>query len=231
MSTDTTPFEEVEDDTPQVSPEEVQQFLNAESESEEKTPEVEESEQEESRITLDRDLTFDSNDKSTFENMFVSLNNTNIKVTEKEKALYLKAMLTMNPVQFEITLKNGAYGVCRTMSVYEGDLVALAVVENTKRYPDLDIMFQAGIVQQYRMALQLVSFCGKAMDMCTYERGVNGTAQEHAQDLYTRSQVLSDLPAPTYGSMVQILNVFQAKINILQEAALNEDFWNPADTD
>lgn len=222
MSTDNdTPFEEVEEQ--QISPEEVKQFLAGEQ------PVAEE--EEDKRIELERDTTFDQNDKSTFDNMFVTLQNKNIKVTETEKALYLKALLSMRPVEFKVSLKNGAYGVCRTISVYEGDLVALAIAEHAKQYPDLDIMYHAGLVQQYRMGLQLISFCGKDMDHLSFERGVNGSSREHAHELFEKSKRLSDLPAPTYGSMVQILNVFQAKINILQEAALNEDFWNPADTD
>lgn len=187
--------------------------------------------QEETRTTFEPDHTFEDNKKALFENMIVSVRDAEVPVTEEDKAVYLKALLTSTPVELTVVAKNGVSAKCRTISVYEADVAAGALTLYLKHYPETSYAFQDSILQQYRVALQLISFCGRDIGNLSYERGVNGTKEDHIKDLYEQSQKVLDVPGPVYGMYVRLTNVFQYKINKLQEAAFNSDFWLPAGTD
>lgn len=229
-------FTEEED----IRPEDVKEFL--EEQSNEPAPgeipadilemlEEDNTPKEPSRVEIEPDHTYEANKRDLFENMVVNVRDVDVPITEDDKALYLKGLLHAKPVELVITAKNGVSGKCRTISVYESDVAAGALSLYLEKYPSTAIGFYDSLLQQYRIALQLVEFCGRPVSFLSYERGVNGTKEDHIKDLYEKSQAVLDVPGPVYGMYVRLTNVFQYKIARLQEAAFNSDFWDPADTD
>lgn len=185
----------------------------------------------EERKTLEVDNTFEENRRESFENMIVPVRDIDVPVTDEDKSLYLKGLLNSTPITLTITAKNGASGKCRTLSVYEGDVIAEALRIYLQEYPGTQVMYYESIMQQYRIAMQLVEYCGRKLDYLSFERVSNTSLKEHAKELFEKAQDILDVPGPVYGMYVRLTNVFQYKINRLQEAAFNSDFWSPVDTD
>lgn len=216
--------EEKQEESSSIIPEDVQELLKADAEDNTAPEEPE-------RVELEPDKTFEENRKEAFEQMVVTVKDWEVPITDDDKAMYIKCLLNSTPVELDIKAKNGTSGRCRALSVYESDVAVAALAHYLKIYPQTDYMFQESLLQQYRAAMQLMSYCSKSLDYISYERGKNGTKEDHAKDLYERSQTLLDVPGPVYGMYIRLLNVFQFKINKLQEAAFNSDFWFPGDSD
>lgn len=203
-------------------PDDVKALL--EDDSKDTTPEA-------TRVTLAPDPTFEDSKRDAFENMYVTVRDVDVPVTDEDKTVYLKCLLHSTPITLTITAKNGVSAACRSLSVYEGDVAAAAMGIYMKEYPDTAIGFIDSIMQQYKLAMMITSFCGKKLDYLQYEVGVNGTREDHAKDLYDKANAILDVPGPVYGMYVRLANVFQYKLAKLHEAAFNEDFWFPADSD
>ena len=229
-----------EDET-SVSPDEVAAFL-AEEENSQKgevpsdikdmlSAPVEDVTEKDSRVSIAPDKSFDDDKRNLFEDMMVSVRDVDIPITDEDKSIYLKCLLFSSPVELNIKAPNGIHGKCRSLSVYESDVAAYAFSQYIKKYPDTAPGFQEGILQQLRIAMQLQEYCGHTLPYLSYERGVNGSIEQHAEDLYEKSQRILDVPGPVYGIYVRLLNIFHYKLGRLHESAFNSDFWSPVGTD
>lgn len=188
-------------------------------------------EENEVRISLSSDPMFNDNKRAVIDRMFVSVKDTEIPISPEDQALYIKATLNNVPVVMSIEMENGIKMECRSLSVYEGDLVYDALNKFLSEYPEVNAALWEGIIQQYRIAMQLVSINGRKIDHLVYKYDP-GKRAEHAEDLYRKSnEMLMDIQGPLFGVYVRGLNVFQSKLNRLQEAAFNKDFWSPVGTD
>lgn len=195
--------------------------------SEEEAPE----EENEVRISLSSDPMFDNDKRAAVDRMFVSVKDTEIPISHEEQALYIKATLNNVPVILPIEMENGIKMECRSLSVYEGDLVYDALNKFVADFPNVNASLWEGIIQQYRISMQLMSINGRKLDYLTYKYSP-GDREKHAEDLYKKSnEMLMDVQGPLFGVYIRGLNVFQSKLNRLQEAAFNKDFWSPAGTD
>lgn len=183
------------------------------------------------RITLTTDPTFTKNTLDPIERLFVSVKDIDIPITDEDQALYLKATLNDKPVIFTIAMENGIRFECRSLSMYESELTFAALTEYTKAYPDTNSAFWDGLLQQYRIAMQIQSVNSIPREYLSYAYEANKRI-DHAIHLYQESdRIVSKIQAPLYGLMVRALNVFQHKLTRLQEAAFNKDFWHPGETD
>lgn len=178
------------------------------------------------------DPTFENPDlRDPLGNMFVTIQDTDIPVTEMDKTLYLKALLHDAPAMLEVSAANGATARCRALSVYESDLVYLALQKFLKQHENYPTMLWDAQIQQYKLAMQMVEFCGKPIAYLSYE-STGGELTKHVDDLIESSQDLYlNTNTVKYGIMLRLMNVFNHKMSRLQEAAHVEDFWRPADTD
>jgi hypothetical protein len=204
-------------------PEDIKAMLSAKSEDSEEAPNP--------RIELPVDETFAHNNKNLFDKMVVNVQDVEVPITEEDKAMYLKCVLHSLPVELTVSAPNGISGKCRSLSVYEGDVIATAFARFVAACPDLALGFHDGIIQQYRIAMQLMQFCGKPCEYLEYKRGVNGTLADHADDLIEKSKVVLDVAAPVYDIYVRIMNVYHYKLSRLNSAAFNSDFWSPVGSD
>lgn len=235
-TTSEVPFEE-----DQTSPmaDDVKDFLN--NKEEEKPIEIpddikemlgdkETEEQEDNRVTVVPDKTFEnSNVKNPLGNMFVSVKDSDIPVTEEDKTDYIKATLFDNPVILTIKAKNGTSAKCRTLTAYEHDICYEALGLYVKKYPNYPSMLWASLMQQFRFPIQVLEYCGKEQKSVSFKYE-HGKKEELAEKLIELSdELMADIPYPAYNNRIRLLNVFNNKIALLQTATFNEDFWNPDD--
>lgn len=212
-----------EDSTPGIIPGDIQSLLDEDVDlAETKEP---------ARIEVDPDKAFADNKRDMFDNMYVHVRDIDIPITDDDKLIYMKSLLHSVPINLTINTQNGISGKCRSLSVYEGDVAARAIMLYMSKYPNTPISFQESIAQQYRVAMQLTEYCKMPTPYVSYTRGEGGTIDDHAQDLLEKSQYVLDVPGPVYGIYVRLLNVFQYKLGKLHEAAFNADFWSPAGLD
>lgn len=180
------------------------------------------------RINFTADDTFRADKRVTeADNMFISVLDTDIAVTVDDQTSYIKATLNDVPVILSVRMENGITVTCRSLSVYETDLVFDALAANLKENPELSPALLDGFVQQYRAAMQIVSFRHDSIDYLTFQYEP-GKRAEHAQRLYEESnQRIMSMSGVRFALCIRALNVFQHKLNRLQEAAFNKDFWDP----
>lgn len=231
-----TPFEE-----DQTSPmaDDVKDFLN--NKGEEKPVEIPEDIKEmlgedtnqkadKERIEIEPDRTFENSDaKTPFANMFVSVKDTEIPVTEEDKTDYIKATLFDNPVVLTIKAKNGTSAKCRTLTAYESDICYEALSAYLKKYPNYPSMLWTSLMQQFRFPIQVIEYCGKEQNPISFKYEP-GKKEEFAEKLIELSDArTADIPYPAYNNRIRLLNVFNNKIALLQSATFNSDFWNPDD--
>lgn len=230
------------EDTSNIKPEEVAEFLaNAETSD---TPgtipddirellqeDAEDKDLVDDRVEITPDKTFEKNKRDVFDNMFVHVRDMDIPITEDDKLLYMKGLLTSNTIVLSIKMQNGITAKCRSLSVYEGDVAVGALAHYLKKYPGTPLGYHDSLLQQYRIAMQLTEYCSRPIEYLTYTRGVDGSFDDHVNDLFEKSQRVLDVPGPVFGIYVRMINVFQYKIGKLHEAAFNSDFWSPVGSD
>lgn len=230
------------EDTSNIKPEEVAEFLaNAETSD---TPgtipddirellqeDVEDKDLVDDRVEITPDKTFEKNKRDVFDNMFVHVRDMDIPITEDDKLLYMKGLLTSNTIVLSIKMQNGITAKCRSLSVYEGDVAVGALAQYLKKYPGTPLGYHDSLLQQYRIAMQLTEYCSRPLEYLTYTRGVDGSFDDHVNDLFEKSQRVLDVPGPVFGIYIRMINVFQYKIGKLHEAAFNSDFWSPVGSD
>ena len=224
-----------EDDNNNIDPSEVASFLAEESAGiipediqELLKEDIDLEETKEARVEIEPDKSFEENKRDRFDDMHVYVRDIDVPITDEDKAVYMKGLLYSTPITLEIRTQNGLSGKCRSLSVYEGDVAAGAMSYYLSKYPGTPLGFHDGLAQQYRVAMQLTEYCGHPLGYLTYNRGENGTFDDHVKDLYENSQKVLDVPGPVYGMYVRMLNVFQYQLGKLHEAAFNADFWSPA---
>lgn len=231
----------VEEDANTISPQEVAAFLtNETTHTPGEVPEdiramLEESSDnapaEEERVKIEPDKSFEENKRAILDNMVVTVRDVDIPITDEDKAIYLKCLLHSTPIELSVSSPNGITGKCRSLSVYESDVAAGAFAKYIEQYPGTSAGLYDGLLQQYRIAMQLIEYCGTRQPYLTYERGKGGSFEDHVDDLYEKSQRVLDVPGPVYGIFVRIMNIFQYKLGRLHEAAFNSDFWDPVGLD
>lgn len=200
-------------------PEDIQNMLSSKDEG-----------QEDDRVTIPVDKTFEDDDaKNPFENMVVSVKDTDIPVTEEDKTAYIKATLFDMPVHLTIKATNGTSAKCRTLTAYESDICYEALSMYLKKYPDYPTMLWTSLMQQFRFPIQVVEYCGKEQHPVSFKYEP-GRKEEFAKQLIEISdERMADIPYPAYNNRIRLLNVFNNKIAVLQSATFNKDFWNPGD--
>lgn len=233
-----------EEDTNDIAPAEVAEFL-ASSTQEEEAPgtipedirkllqenEDKDTDLVDARVEIAPDKTFEENKRDVFDNMFVHVRDIDIPITDEDKLLYMKCLLTSNPITLEISIRNGLSAKCRSLSVYEGDVAVGALTHYLTKNPGTPLGFHDSLLQQYRIAMQLTEYCNRPLEYLSYARGEGGTYEDHVLDLFEKSQRVLDVPGPVFGIYVRMINVFQYKLGKLHEAAFNSDFWSPVGSD
>jgi hypothetical protein len=159
-----------------------------------------------------------------------------VVVTDLEKAKYLKAVLNDVPVILPISLEMGddeAGNIVvdlRTLSNYEMDVAFFAIQEDGKENRITGTAQMAGRLQQYAGAMQTVKFQNDMFNHIEFPDP--GEAKKDAIKLrdFTNKHI-SCMQWPRWQAILNALRIFETKIKICNDAALNGNFWTPQDAD
>lgn len=159
-----------------------------------------------------------------------------VQVTDHEKALYLKAVLNDVPVIIPIELEMGdnVFGnltvELRTLNNYETDVVFLALEKDKEEGMIKGHHQLATRIQQYAAALQLLKVQGKPVKQIAFPE----PGDAHEDMIKLRAHVHKQVGAmqwPRWQAVLSALRVFETKIKICNDAALNGNFWTPQGAD
>lgn len=194
------------------------------------------------RFTLKADKLYSedasANKRSIYDTMAVHVRATDIPVTQTEKDSFLMAMLNDEVFKTTVSLMDDKVViVCRDTNEYERQ-VALKAITNLvfdgKDTARIDPAIFAAAWQRMRMVMQVVSVNGSPVDYVRFDYAPNtysdSALNQDAEVLIkSANELLFKLSAAKYSLYVQALDVFEHKINVLNESVLNKDFWNPAE--
>lgn len=223
---------ELEDESADISPEAVKNFLEEEAAknagSDEQQPsEIKPEHKDMNTVsyTLQSDTTFSEPQAvEKLQQIAVKVNERDIPVTEADQRMYLKAVLNDVPVEMTIPVMNNMMKVtCRALSVAESEKIIVAAIKYFKDNPELNSMLMPDYIRQLRTICQVVRINGKpafpAIDINS-ETFVSEAWEE-----------FRDMSTARYNAISAALNVFEHKLSRLNAAALNEDFWLPGEID
>lgn len=223
---------ELEDESADISPEAVKNFLEEEAAkdavSEEQQPsEIKPEHKDMNTVsyTLQSDTTFSEPQAvEKLQQIAVKVNERDIPVTEADQRMYLKAVLNDVPVEITIPVMNNMMKVtCRALSVAESEKIIVEAIKHFKDNPELNSMLMPDYIRQLRTICQVVRINGKpafpAIDINS-ETFVSEAWEE-----------FRDMSTARYNAISAALNVFEHKLSRLNAAALNEDFWLPGEID
>lgn len=191
---------------------------------------------EESPLFKERKLPVDKTfEKSAYEDTgkeFVTVNDTTVEITDEDKEQYLTCMLLEEPITLDIDLFGGRATItCRAITVYERDLIVLAGIKKSEElgYVYSNLYMDTNLQQLY-MAMQITKVNGRIRDYLQFPKHEPGKMDEHAMKLadWSRERI-ETLPLPTWHMFARALNVFNHKLNKLNELALARNFTNPLD--
>ena len=223
---------ELEDESADISPEAVKNFLEEEAAknagSDEQQPsEIKPEHKDMNTVsyTLQSDTTFSEPQAvEKLQQIAVKVNERDIPVTEADQRMYLKAVLNDVPVEMTIPVMNNMMKVtCRALSVAESEKIIVAAIKYFKDNPELNSMLMPDYIRQLRTICQVVRINGKpafpAIDI-------------NSETFVSEAWVtLRDMSTARYNAISAALNVFEHKLSRLNAAALNEDFWLPGEID
>ena len=151
-----------------------------------------------------------------------------VEVEQHEKAVFLKAALNDEQVEFEITLPVGDTTMsvgCRTLNTAEMSLMFAALNEDEKDGMFRDPAQYISAMQSYAITMQVTSVNGKPRTYFTTNDATD------VQRLREAARVLGTTNHVRWHYMLLALRIFTIKIKLCTDAALNRDFWQTAGTD
>ena len=154
-----------------------------------------------------------------------------VKVSDDEKALYLKAALNDAILYWDVPLLHGRLKAkCRSLNHYEVDVIFRAI-----RLDEADGLIQFeeqrfSRIQWYTACMQVVAIQDKSMSPLTLEPSDPGQMDEDARKLRIHyDKTYRHLSSPRWAQMLTAMRVFAIKEKLCNDALANEDFWKPAD--
>lgn len=224
---------ELEDESQDISPDAVKNFL--ETEASDTAPEAD-AETIKPVTPVNKDMntvSYNFQSDTTFaetpvadqmQQIAVKVNEYDIPVTEADQRMYLKAVLNDAPVELTIPVLKGTLNVtCRALSVAESEAIITTALKYFKDNPELNSMLMTDYIRQLRTIFQVVRINDKPafphldLDQNTF-----------ASEVWT---TFRDMSTARYNAISAALNVFEHKLSRLNSAALNEDFWLPGEID
>ena len=159
-----------------------------------------------------------------------------VVVSDVEKSKYIKAVLNDVPVVLPIDLEMGNDMVgnitieLRTLNNYETDIVFLAL-ELDKQEGIITGHHQlATRIQQYAGALQTLKVQSEPLVTIAFPTPGVSTADRDKLREFVRTHV-GVMSWPRWQAILSALRVFETKIKICNDAALNGNFWKPLGAD
>lgn len=159
-----------------------------------------------------------------------------VTVTDMEKSMYIKAVLNDVPVILPIDLEMGddirgnIVVELRTLSNYEADVVFLAL-ELDKEEGIIKGSHQlASRIQQYAGALQTLKVQEKALPTIAFPSPGDSLGDRDKLRSFVKKHI-GAMSWPRWQAILNALRIFETKLKICNDAALNGNFWKPRGAD
>lgn len=154
-----------------------------------------------------------------------------VEVTDIEKSMYLKAVLNDMPVIMPIALQMQAGGTSvtvniRTLNNYEMDLVFWCLDQDRKEGLIGNPATLATRIQYYAGGMQAISVNNSQISSISFPNPGNvvddgNKLRAHVNDMVAK------INWPRWQVILTALRLFEAKVKICNDAALNGNFWKP----
>lgn len=185
------------------------------------------------RIHIDPPKTYE-NKKEDYYNMVIPVQDYNHVITQKDKEDYLDSMMQESELQLTISMKNGLDVTCRDLNTYERE-VSLELAKTLLRANGLTPQMAYSILSNIRMPMQVIKCGSKKFNTIRLDYDPDASADKLKQDVqYLEKQykkIIMPIPSFLKSLYAKALNIFEHKLARLEEAAFNEDFWNPVERD
>ena len=160
-----------------------------------------------------------------------NVDNTPVVVTDQDKSLYFKSLLTDSPLELDVKLDIGeGFNLAfRSLNNNDFEIVYLAINKYSEEGKIPGASQYATKVQQCAVALQLVKYNNISQRYVKLDS--QSPVEKQIADL--RSYVdneISNWSWPKWQLVVTALRVFETKLSICNENVRNGNFWKPADT-
>lgn len=227
-----------EESEEQVTSDEIKDYINQNStdgqDTDDETQEEPKEEDEgENRLTIEPPKTYDTK-PSKYYDMSVPVQDYDHIVTREDKEAYLDAMMEEVDLHLRIKMKNGITITCRDLNMYERELsleLAKKKLKDQKVLPHMGL----AILRSIRLPMQIVQLNNKKFKTIRFEYNPDATQEQFELDMEQLSkkskEVMMRIPSSLDSLYTKALNIFEHKLARLEEAAFNEDFWNPVERD
>lgn len=157
-----------------------------------------------------------------------------VEVTDVEKSAYLKAVLNDVPVVLDIDLAMAGKSIdslpvtirLRTLNNYEMDVVFMSLEKDREAGLISGHHQLATRIQQYAIAMQLQKVGQTTVKNLSFpEPGDMDTDVEVLRKFL--HDFVGRMSWPRYQAVLMALRVFETKLKICNDAALNGNFWKP----
>lgn len=153
-----------------------------------------------------------------------------INVTETERVVYFKAMISDMPVEFEIELDYGQplFVRIKNCSNYENNVVkaAMDLDEKEGRYNFANMEGQAVLmtrVQYFMAAIRLIGFNNTPVEAFQVNTSVSIVENAKLLHQFVEERIIP-LSGAKWGSILTALLVYEAKLRACSDAALKKNF-------
>jgi hypothetical protein len=163
------------------------------------------------------------------------------EITDREKALYIKAMLNDVPVRFDVVLCAGQLTAQlrsrtmqeqrRTFDVIEMDKAdgTITRTKNNDGSYTYDTAYLITRIQQYNLVLMLERVNGVLFSECSIP--ATATADEAHAIFHKAVEKVAGMSQIRWTALLNCLRVFDAKCAKMGTEAANSDFWKPREQD
>ena len=186
------------------------------------------------RINIDPPKTYENKKEDYYNNMVIPVQDYNHVITQRDKEDYLDSMMQESELQLTISMKNGLDVTCRDLNMYERE-VSLELAKTLLRANGLTPQMAYSILSNIRMPMQIVKCGSKKFNTIRLDYDPDASADKLKQDVqYLEKQykkIIMPIPSFLKSLYSKALNIFEHKLARLEEAAFNEDFWNPVERD
>lgn len=192
-----------------------------------------EKQEDDQRIKISPDSTFNQ-PTNYFTDMVVTVRDDQHVITDQDKEKYLESMLQDTQLELPIVMNNGITVVCRDLNMYERDL-SINAVKDYSAFQGLTPQAVLLQMRKYRIPMQIVSINNKKFNTVSFQYSGEYDLQKFEEDTQKlkeqSNKVIMPMSVSLQGILNKAVNIFEHKLARLEEAAFNQDFWNPVGRD
>ena len=177
-------------------------------------------------IPIEHPLTAGQNPMTEFMHWTLQLPDIGpVRVEEDEKALYLKTLLTEEPLELDVSVGTRYTARLRSRTLFEQNAIKVAVTAACK---DGQLDDFVSYTQYYCTAVMLLRAGGKdfpTLDLSTAGKSLDKAAaliRQHSEDY------VEPMHATRWQFTINCLRIFECKLKLCNDNIHNDSFWVPA---